>query len=190
VNVASPVLTDKDFKLMGDISDVCPHSTLDTISANTSSVFQIIPVPMVDMIGAISACKVPAKVFAAGTVTSVDTEQVCFAMTPSQDVTCSGQIDSIELRAIMEKSPKWPNPVFKLPCMRLSIACAAKLSHFEEIPDAKGSDMKLRMVVTLDAITDLGFRFLPSSSSSSLWFPQSSPSLFPQSSSSLFPQSS
>jgi hypothetical protein len=128
VNVASPVLTDKDFKLMGDISDVCPHSTLDTISANTSSVFQMIPVPMVDMIGAISACKVPAKVFAAGTVTSVDTEQVCFAMTPSQDVTCSGQIDSIELRAIMEKSPKWPNPVFKLPYMRESIACAAKLS--------------------------------------------------------------
>lgn len=109
VNVASPVLTDKDFKLMGDISDM-------------------IPVPMVDMIGAISACKVPAKVFAAGTVTSVDTEQVCFAMTPSQDVTCSGQIDSIELRAIMEKSPKWPNPVFKLPYMRESIACAAKLS--------------------------------------------------------------
>jgi hypothetical protein len=75
-------------------------------------------------------------------------------------------------------------------CASLSLALPSCPKYFEEIPDAKGSDMKLRMVVTLDAITDLGFRFVPSSSSSSLWFPQSSPSLFPQSSSSLFPQSS
>jgi hypothetical protein len=71
-------------------------------------------------------------------------------------------------------------------CASLSLALPSCPKYFEEIPDAKGSDMKLRMVVTLDAITDLGFRFVPSSSSSSLWFP-SSPSLFPQSSLLLVP---
>jgi hypothetical protein len=167
VNVPSPVLTDDDFKLMGDISEVCHPSTVHPMGANTFPLLQMVPFP-VEMKDAISACKVPAKVFAAGTVTSVNNEQVCFAMIPSQYVACSRKIDkveTIELRAIMEKSPKWPEPELRLPFVRKWIVYAAKLSHFEEIAD-NGSDMKFRMVVTLDTITYLGFDSAPSLGSS------------------------
>ncbi|KAH9170383.1 hypothetical protein EDB89DRAFT_2072060 [Lactarius sanguifluus] len=135
VNEASPSVSEDDFKLMGDIYE------LKTIPSDTE--------------GAIAACRIPARVFGTGMVTSLEKQDNSFVLSLSQYVGGGSQNDLIVVRALMEKGPKWPEPAKRLPALSGLVYFTGRLSHIEDNPDSKHGSAKERVVVTLDNITYL-----------------------------------
>ncbi|KAN0137428.1 hypothetical protein V8E53_004873 [Lactarius tabidus] len=122
----------ENVKLMGDILD-----------------FKPVPVLAEDPI---TACKIPARVSGSAMVSSVDKEHYSFTLFPTQHINASSKAESLPVRAVLEKGPKWPNPVTRLPSPCGFVAFTGKIAHFEENPGPIRSDLRSRIVVALDSI--------------------------------------
>ena len=103
----------------------------------------------------VDTCKIPARIIGSGMVTAVDKERHSFLLYPTQRITASEQAEAIPVRAVLEKGPKWPNPVARLPSPYNFVGFTGKLAHFEENTGKIRNDLQNRVVVTLDSITYL-----------------------------------
>ncbi|KAN0134097.1 hypothetical protein V8E53_008102 [Lactarius tabidus] len=137
-------------KLMGDIVDVKP-----------------VPVLAEDPI---AACKIAARVIGSGMVSSVDKETHSFFLFPSQIITANADPEALPVRAVLEKSPKWPEPTARLPSPHSFVAFTGKLAQFKDNITYMKTKLLYRAVVSLDSITYLranyGTHTTPSTSSS------------------------
>lgn len=103
----------------------------------------------------VDACKIPVRVSGSGMVTSVEKERHSFVLFPTQNISASPNPECLPVRAVLEKGPKWPNPIARLPSPHGFVAFTGKLAHFEENLGQTRSDLRSRAVVALDSITYL-----------------------------------
>lgn len=113
----------------------------------------------------VAACKIAARVTACGMVTSVDKERNSFIMFPTQTITSSAERQTLPLRAVLEKGPKWPNPTARLPSPHAFIAFTGKLAHFEDNTEKMKANIHSRAVISLDSITYLRANYGPTTTS-------------------------
>lgn len=113
----------------------------------------------VDSDDVMAAWKIPAMVIGVGMVSSVTRQESSFTVAVAQYI-AGGQNETVMIRGIMEKSPKWPDPVARLPALHGVVAFTAKLSHFENDKDGINATAVDRAVIVLDSIT-----YLPRSAS-------------------------
>jgi hypothetical protein len=114
--------------------------------------FKPVPVLAEDPVG---ACKIPARVTGSGMVSAVDKERHSFTIFPTQKITASSDPQTLPVRALMEKGPKWLNPVARLPAPHGFVAFTGKLAHFEDNVGHIRGDLRSRAVVSLDSIVYL-----------------------------------
>lgn len=133
---------------------MCPLSSLHTPFNLPTSYFQFKPliVPPDDPEG---ACKIPARVSGSGTVSTVDKEGHSFMIIPTLSISASPHPESLPIRAILEKSPRWPNPAARLPSPKNFVAFTGKLAYFEDRGGVSQGDFGSQAVITLDSITYL-----------------------------------
>jgi hypothetical protein len=103
----------------------------------------------------VAACKIPARVSGSGMVSSVDKERHSFILFPTQNVSASTHSETLPVRAVLEKGPKWPNPVARLPSPHGFVSFTGKLAHFEDNSGNIRSDLRSRAVVAVDSIVYL-----------------------------------
>lgn len=96
---------------------------------------------------------IPARVIASGMVTAVNKDDNSFLITLRQEIDGGSEEDSLTVRALLEKGPKWPDPVKRLPSAQGFVSFAGKLFLFEE------EQARSRPVVSLDSITYLRIVF-------------------------------
>ena len=109
----------------------------------------------------VTACKIPARVTASGMVSSVDKDHNSFIMFPTQTISSSAERETLPMRAVLEKGPKWPNPTARLPSPHAFVAFTGKLAHFEDNTGKIKADLQSRAVISLDSITYLRANYGP-----------------------------
>ena len=119
----------------------------------TITTFQFKPVA-VSPDDPVGACKIPARITVSGTVFSVDKERHSFVVFPTLSISASPNPQTLPVRAVLEKSPRWPNPVARLPSSPNFVAFTGKLAYFEDFA-GKSQDFQTQAVVIVDSITYL-----------------------------------
>jgi hypothetical protein len=85
-------------------------------------------------------------------VSSVNKEHHSFFVFPMQIILACNKPKTLPVRALLEKGPKWPNPVARLPSPHGFIAFFGKLAHFEDNVGHVQEDLRSQAVVSLDSI--------------------------------------
>ena len=114
--------------------------------------FKAVPVLAEDPV---SACMIPVRITASGMVASVDKDRHSFILFPTQTVTACLDPQNLPVCAVLEKGPKWPNPIARLPSAYNFVAFTSKLAYFKDDVRPVQSDMCFCAVVTLESITYL-----------------------------------
>jgi hypothetical protein len=120
-----------------------------------------------------AACKIPARVSCSGMVSSVDMEHHSFMLFLTQNISASPHRETLPVRAVLEKGPKWPNPIARLPSPLSFVAFTGKLAHFKDNAAKGESKLLSQAVVTLDSIIYLHANY--SSTSVPMPLPSSQP---------------
>jgi hypothetical protein len=103
----------------------------------------------------IAACMIPARIVASGMVTSVFKDEFSFVVSLRQEIDGCEEDKPISVRGLLEKGPKWPDPVLRLPSAQGFVSFTGKLFRFEEQPLQPDAQTASRPVVSLDSITYL-----------------------------------
>ena len=74
---------------------------------------------------------------------------------PTLSVTASPSPETLPVRAVLEKSPRWPNPAARLPSSRNFVAFTGKLAYFEDFAKKSREDFQSQAVIIVDSITYL-----------------------------------
>lgn len=78
---------------------------------------------------------------------------------PTLSVTASPNPETLPVRAVLEKSPRWPNPAARLPSSRNFVAFTGKLAYFEGFAKKSREDFQSQAVIIVDSITYLRTAF-------------------------------
>ena len=74
---------------------------------------------------------------------------------PTLSISASPKPQTLPVRAVLEKSPRWPNPVARLPSSPNFVAFTGKLAYFEDFAGKSQEDFKSQAVIVVDSITYL-----------------------------------
>ena len=100
----------------------------------------------------VGTCKIPARITSLGTVFGVDKEKHSFVMFPTSFISASPNLETLPIWALLEKSPRWPDPTAHLPLSQSLVAFTGKLAFFEDRASNLHSNIRSQAVVTLDTI--------------------------------------
>lgn len=98
---------------------------------------------------------IPVRITASGMVASVDKDHHSFILFPTQTVTACLDPQNLPVCAVLEKGPKWPNPIARLPLAYNFVAFTSKFAYFKDDVGPVQSNMCFCAVVTLESITYL-----------------------------------
>ena len=100
----------------------------------------------------VGTCKIPAKITGSGTVFGIDKEKHSFVMFPTSFISASPNPETLPIWALLEKSPRWPDPTACLPSSQSLVAFTGKLAFFEDHASNLHSNVCSQAVVTLNTI--------------------------------------
>lgn len=124
----------------------------DILYSSTPEQFKPVPVLVEDPV---DACIIPARVSCSGMVASIDKEHHSFILFPTQNITACADPQTVAVCTVLEKGPKWPNPVARLPSPYKFVGFIGKLAHFEDNIGPTANNLHFHAVITLDSITYL-----------------------------------
>jgi hypothetical protein len=152
VNEPSTIIAESDFKLMGDISEVC-STTTSLIEWLPFPLMQLklIPIPTDDVI---KYSKLPSVVVINGSVTFVDNAHDYFCLTPSQYVSGGTQNDGVPVRTILNRETLFAPQNLFLPDINCLVGCTGRLLAFE-MNAGPGTGNGLCAKVSVDTIIQL-----------------------------------
>ena len=139
-------------KLMGDIVDVCFNFLMCSYPILSTYLFLQFKPVAVSAEDPVGACKIPARITGSGTVFSVDKEKHSFMMFPTLTISSSEKPETLPVRGLLEKGPRWPNPTARLPSPQSLVAFTGKLAFFEDRIGKPHAELTSQAVVTLDTI--------------------------------------
>ena len=100
----------------------------------------------------VGTCKIPAKITGSGTVFGIDKEKHSFVMFPTSFISASPNPETLPIWALLEKSPRWPDPTTHLPSSQSLVAFTGKLAFFEDHAGNLHSNICSQAIVTLNTI--------------------------------------
>ena len=152
VNEQSSIISDDEFRLMGDLTEAC-STAASVIWTRFHPCTQLKPIPIATN-EAITYNKVPALVLVNGSVSFVDKAHDSFSLTPSQYVFGSLQSDAMPICAVLDGSSPFPLPAHTLPETNNLIGFMGKLLSFEANSDA-GTGQPFHAKVSVLSISHL-----------------------------------
>lgn len=74
---------------------------------------------------------------------------------PTLSISVSPSPETLPVWAVLEKSPRWPNPAARLPSSQNFVTFTGKLAYFEDVAEKLQGDFQSQAIVIVDSITYL-----------------------------------